>query len=585
MELIAANQSITLSSETLGQGGEGTIYQVLSPPSLQNSVAKIYHPRERNKGREYKLNYLISHPVQVSQVGAHVWPQEIIYNESGAFMGFLMPKAKSKYDLTVLSSLKLSSRLEPEWLEKYHREGIKGFENRAQVAFYLAQAMADLHASQHYRLVDFKPENVRVSLNGKVNLLDMDSLQIHQDQEILFKALKVTAEYSPAEIKYVNLGQDLIPEYWDRFSLAVVIYKLLFGLHPFSGTPKGEYQVLSSQAQKIQAGLFPLGKHKSSFEVIPLPHQNFNALPASVQRLFLRCFEEGFREMEARPAAQEWAQELENFSAQTQGYQNPIPQKVLPPPSVPEPSKVKPKTSPWPLIIVALVCLSFLYFGTANRFDFFDRGVAKKPKALRDSPRLLQYKEGRLPFQSWENDKYGFLDEKRDTIVPAIYDEVKPFSYARAFVKSDFLWGVIDRDGQQIVPPRFDDIKAFDQGTAIVLMVNKWSLIDTSGNTIIPPQYDFIKRHDEPNLIITYHNFKYQLFNSKGTLLNEDSWESMRPHTDSYTLVEKDDQKGLLSPLGDVIIRAAYDEIGEVASNCIRVAKDAKFGYYNTDGN
>lgn len=533
MDLIAANQLIQLSAEAIGQGGEGIIYPIDNPTAFQSSVAKIYHPRERNKAREYKLNYLISHPLPANHSGAHVWPQEIIYNQAGAFMGFLMPKAKSKYDLTVLCSLKLSNRLEPGWKAKYSREKVKGFENRARVAFYLAQAMADLHASQHYRLVDFKPENIRVGLNGKVNLLDMDSLQIHQDNALLFKAMKVTAEYSPAEIKYVDLGQDLIPEFWDRFSLAVVLYKLLFGLHPYSGTPKGDYQVLSAQAQKIQAGLLPIGKGKPYFEVIPLPHQNFKALPASIQRLFLRAFDEGYREIEARPSAREWAQELEHFSAQARHYQNPIPQKAPVSKQGQEPVKAKKQNNPLPLIIFSLICLAFLYIGTSNRYDFFHQGELPVSELMNIPPS----QEGRTAFYDYDREKYGFLDEINDTIIPAKFDAVKPFNNNRAFVRNNSLWGIIDPQGSEIRSPSYNEVMGFINGTAIAKLDEHWGLIDTTGRELLSFDFENIIRHESDDLFIIKNEKKYTLYNHLGKLLSEKHWDYMETFQDDLTKV------------------------------------------------
>lgn len=319
---LSDKQNIRIPSEPLGKGGEGNVYEVISPDYLRNFVVKIYHPQERNTQRMAKLNYMIAHPPGESDK-ALIWPTDLVY-EDGVFVGFIMPRAQGKYDLSILSSLKLSVRLEEAWHHKFTRSAMAGLSNRAKLCYNVATAIYQLHLTGRYVLVDIKPENIKISLSGIVSIIDLDSVEIIDREHLLFHAPKLSPEYSPPEVKNIQVKTDVIPETWDRFSMAVVFYKILFGIHPFAVTGKDEYSRFVSHEQKIQAGLFPFGKLRGHIDVVPRPHDNFAALPHVVQDLFLRCFDQGLNEPHLRPSAHEWREVLRNMDIQVKKYQDPL---------------------------------------------------------------------------------------------------------------------------------------------------------------------------------------------------------------------------------------------------------------------
>jgi hypothetical protein len=108
---LSNQRAIRISTEPIGQGGEGNVYVVDSPAEWQGHVIKIYHPKERKTERASKLNYMIANPPKVADGYSVIWPIDVVYR-GDEFMGYLMKQAPGLYDLTVLSSLKLSIKLE-----------------------------------------------------------------------------------------------------------------------------------------------------------------------------------------------------------------------------------------------------------------------------------------------------------------------------------------------------------------------------------------------------------------------------------------------------------------------------------------
>lgn len=312
-------EEIQLAPQPIGQGGEGSVFEILAPLSLCNYVAKIYHPNQRTLKRKEKLDFMMSNAPLLSDSLSVIWPEKILY-ESAQFAGFLMKKARGKYDLTVLSSLKIPLRIEPEWATLFSRHTQEGMERRARICFNIAHAVKELHESGQYVITDLKPENIKVNIQGLVSLIDMDSIEIYWEGIVKFPAYKCSPEYAPPELKKLNFENDFISESWDRFSLAVVFYKILLGLHPFAGTGRGRLDKLATLQAKIHAGLFVMGSRKSDFRIIPQPHYNFEALTEGLRSLFLQCFDEGIFEPSLRPKAADWFKQLQEFKLHKKSY-------------------------------------------------------------------------------------------------------------------------------------------------------------------------------------------------------------------------------------------------------------------------
>jgi serine/threonine protein kinase len=298
--------TLSVADSPLGEGGEGAVYEILSPANYRNSVAKILYPDKRTNERRYKVRYMVDNPPANIQDGnGHnflIWPQQILL-ENNDFVGFIMPKAEG-IDLEELCRVKLKPELGSEW-QKFYRDNSDSMILRLILCSNIAKAVNALHASGHYVIGDLKPENIRVKSNGLVSILDLDSCQISDGGQIRFQSKMNTPKYNPPEtiIEYKELS-------WDLFIIGIIFYEILCGIHPFIGTTRAPYENLNTPEQKIQAGLFPFGSKSNYFEVIAIPHYNFKNLPDRVQKLFLRCFDQGIINPAIRPNTTDWLNNL-----------------------------------------------------------------------------------------------------------------------------------------------------------------------------------------------------------------------------------------------------------------------------------
>ncbi len=300
-----SKEKIKISDKPFASGGEGAIYAIASPRNYSHLVAKIYYPEKRTKDREAKMHYLMQHPPIVFQKGQTPsigWVQDVIYKEN-RFLGILLIKIEGK-KLTKLTLAKLPRRADKIW-QRFAFQDSDSLKLRLRTCFNLAVVIYQIHESERYVLVDLKPDNILMQPNGLLAVVDMDSVEVIENGKAIFAAPVATPEYTPPE--HYTEERTVIEATWDHFSLGVIFYQLLLGLHPFAAASHAPYDNLVSIHDKIQQDLYVHHSQKQAlFKVIPPPHERYHQLPIEVQELFQHCFENGAKTPSLRPSALDW---------------------------------------------------------------------------------------------------------------------------------------------------------------------------------------------------------------------------------------------------------------------------------------
>lgn len=299
---------ITAESNPWKQGGEGAIYR-LAGNGAEHRVAKIWHTREKADRAFGKIQWMVDNPppaltdkVVSSTI---IWPRDLLF-EKKRFVGFTMP--------TVNDSVKLFSFVQPsfpgtkwgrEW-QKFELYGV--LKNRLVVCYNLAQALRLLHMTERIVVLDMKPENILVHLNGHISLIDLDSAQVADDRRVFFPGTAYTPEYAPPEFhnNRINPLTCKVPIQHDLFSLAVILYQILVGVHPFQAS----HSVNTTLTENIAQGLFVFGPRRKELHRIPELHDNFTTIPEPVKELFVNTFMKGYKVPAHRATAAEWADTL-----------------------------------------------------------------------------------------------------------------------------------------------------------------------------------------------------------------------------------------------------------------------------------
>ncbi|MGA2280851.1 MAG: serine/threonine-protein kinase [Verrucomicrobiota bacterium] len=140
-------------------------------------------------------------------------------------------------------------------------------ENVAQILIDMALGLSHVHESGFMHL-DFKPENVLVTRNGNVRLIDFDLAQPIPEKPKKMSKNPGTPSYMAPE----QLQQKPIDPRADIFSYGVAAYELLTDHKPFPGETPSE--ILAAQMN-------PSG---------PLPPREHNEdIPAVLEKVVLKC--------------------------------------------------------------------------------------------------------------------------------------------------------------------------------------------------------------------------------------------------------------------------------------------------------
>ncbi|WCL81117.1 serine/threonine protein kinase [Saprospira sp. CCB-QB6] len=308
--LSETGEALSLAPKAFASGGEGSLFHILSPEKYSNRVAKIYHPHKRTAEKLAKLEILIKDPLAQGQEGvapSFIWPEALLQNEKGEQIGLMMPLAQGK-KLELLCLPKLPRKIDAAW-KRLAFDQADSLKFRLKIAFNLVNALRQLQKRKKYVLVDLKAENILVQTNGQISIVDVDSLQI-SDGNQFFKAAVATPEYSAPEY-YEEPKIKRFKASWDNFALAVILYKLFLGIHPFAASAKGKYESRVSLHEKIEAGLYVHHpKAKEWLKFLPPPHQKYAELPQGLQNLFTQTFVKGLHQAEKRARPEEWCTEL-----------------------------------------------------------------------------------------------------------------------------------------------------------------------------------------------------------------------------------------------------------------------------------
>ncbi len=214
--------------------------------------------------------------------------------------------------------------------------------------------------------------------------------------------------------------------------------------------------------------------------------------------------------------------------------------------------------------------------------------------------------------------KWGFIDKKRNLVIPPKYDDVHRFSEGLASVKIGSKWGCIDPQGNMVIPAQYDSIRTFSDGMAIVYLNGKYGVVNKKGETIAKPKYAYIKQYSNgaapisdginwdlgyidkngklliphtqekiyyiPNryegLIPIERNSKYGFVDSNGKLVIPPKFDEVRGFSEGLAVVSTGDKYGVIDKQGNMVVPAKYDYIGDFSNGLAKVTiYDENGGY------
>ncbi len=281
--------------EKLNNSGEATLY---AHGDVDGMLIKLHH----NPDEAMRQKLAVISKCAPSDASLHpwhrnfAWPISAIYNASGDAVGCIIPMVKGARSMTTLSNPKQRARRAAEMDWHYLHA----------VAANIAYLFDRLH-DQRIVVGDVKPENILVDDRALATLIDCDSVQ--------FRDLRGTVHLCPVGSEGFTapewIGRKFSEGPRDRssdlFGLAVLIYQLLIGAHPWNG----EWMGIGDPPPRdhlIRYGDWP---YRPGARLRPVPGMTPpDVLAPDLVDLFRTAFIAGHKDPSARPDASTWYEAL-----------------------------------------------------------------------------------------------------------------------------------------------------------------------------------------------------------------------------------------------------------------------------------
>ncbi len=294
-QLVTSGRSLDLL-KPISTGGEGTVWIT----NYADQVAKIY--TQPTPERITKLKQMLANPPQdPTEDQRHIsiaWPQDLIRDpRSRAVVGFTMPRIQDAVTLTKIYHPRHRRRILP---------GFNWFYLHV-TALNICYVMQSLHQNG-YVIGDVNSKNILVNRRALISIIDTDSFQVPDpESKTVYPCTVGIPEYTPPELFGLELAEVLQDESHDCFGLAVLIYQLLFGSHPYQGKWIGEGDP-PDPVEFMRLGLWPYGSQatvEATPGMIPL-----DIVHPDLQKCFLQTFNHGHGDPSQRVPVGEWGRVL-----------------------------------------------------------------------------------------------------------------------------------------------------------------------------------------------------------------------------------------------------------------------------------
>ena len=284
----------------LGEGGEAVVHLVNGQPGL---VLKMWHPGRTPPNADVKIRHMVNNPVRprLGETWKITWPQHLV-TENGVIVGYTMPVlSPSEQWEPIVSYYNRRSALNTGMAQGREIR----IDDRVRMAHNLALVFRAVHDAG-YVIGDVNEGNVEANRQNDIAMTGCESYGFTDPATgRIFSNEMGRPEFQAPEAQgnYANRTQN-----HDLFGLAVLVFHLLTGYHPYTVT--GQYaQAYPQSGDRIKVGLFPPA-HPNVVSAPPLYDEFWNGLTERQKELFLRCFDPR-NYGRPRPTPDEWLEALQ----------------------------------------------------------------------------------------------------------------------------------------------------------------------------------------------------------------------------------------------------------------------------------
>lgn len=222
----------------------------------------------------------------------------------------------------------------------------------------------------------------------------------------------------------------------------------------------------------------------------------------------------------------------------------------------------------------------FLIYNKSKNSTTLFNNKGSKINDLSGYSSLSEYKNGMMRVK--KGNKYGFINEKGEEVVPTIYQLADQFDNGLAVVVTDEkLKYIINKKGERLNKKGYEKMtKEEENGLRRVSLGNKWTYIDREGNEKIDLIYDMVNPFMSfyESIATVIKDNKYGFIDSNCRLLIPPKYDDYKNASEYMIIVYKKGKKGLVNAYGLEIAPPIYDDIVAFGRHSVLVKKKNLYG-------
>lgn len=306
------SQSSFNTTDLIAKHPNNEIYSIksLSNSGINSLYFKKFSSVAEIQTLESKIEFMVNHQPQTElNDGSRIcWPLYCVYDANDSFTGYLMyPALEGSIPLEKVLKGEYPTNSEWHTFEDYSQASC---DLRLNTSIAISQVLRSIGDMRRYTFNNLTPMSFMVTSDGKMSLIDCDSIIDRNDQlnqSIGFNHVD-TSGYIPPEQLGKNISAYAKKEPQERFSLAVIIYELMFRVHPYNATFKSPYTNLGSLDDKVENSLFVHGRGSKHINYMLPEHEGFGHISHKLKSLFHLAFD--IESKDRRPTPQLWEDTL-----------------------------------------------------------------------------------------------------------------------------------------------------------------------------------------------------------------------------------------------------------------------------------
>ena len=252
----------------------------------------------------------------------YCWPHDIVYHGQD-IIGTLNPELPSgSISFQEVCNERLKKNVSEEFMSKYDRDNSLSFSNRINICNHFCKALKHIENDNSISIIDLHPKNIYVTNNDTIFLDIFSNVQFTPKPSIMHHGKVTQTKYLPPESKSLDINKNIVSGTWDRFSIAVIIYEILIGSHPFSIQNTGINSNVTTIDESISKGLYKNGSNSKYIDLEKNEEERFNLLSNSIKLLFNGAFEIGLNSAHLRPLPSHWVDAFNNIDSYSPFIQN-----------------------------------------------------------------------------------------------------------------------------------------------------------------------------------------------------------------------------------------------------------------------